>query len=153
MRMLVAFLIIAISTPVLADVKSTDASQEAVRQFVMRHGAAMEKGDLVTLDSMYSADADVLIIEGGGVDRGWLHYRDHHLRPELKEMKNFTYRYDAVRAEVAGDLAWSTFDYALHGVIKGKPLDVVGKGTLILRRTAAGWKIVHSHTSGKPKRK
>jgi ketosteroid isomerase-like protein len=152
MRWFVLLLIVAMSTPALAQEKPAD-TRETVRQLVMRHAVAMEKGDLVTLDSMYSPDGDVLMIEGGGADKGWQNYRDHHLKPELKELKSFTYRYDAVRVEVAGDLAWSTFDYTLHGVIKGKPLDIVGKGTLVLRRAADGWKIVHSHTSGKPKKK
>jgi ketosteroid isomerase-like protein len=152
MPLFVLLLIIAISTPVLAQEKPVDA-RETVRQFVVRHAAAMEKGDFATLDTMYSPDPDVLIIEGGGADKGWQQYRDHHLKPEVKELKGFTYRYDGIRVEVAGDLAWSTFDYTLHAVVKGKPLDIVGKGTLVLRRTTDGWKIAHSHTSGKPKKK
>ena len=152
MRSVALLLILVMSSPALAQEKPTDA-QESVRQLVVRHAAAVEKGDLASLDSMYSPDLDVLIIEGAGVDKGWQRYRDHHLAPELKAAKGLTYRYDNVRVEVAGDLAWSTFDYSLHAVIKGKPLDVAGKGTLILRRGADGWKIVHSHTSGKAKNK
>lgn len=145
-------LILAPAGPADSQPKAGDP-KEQVRQIVLRVAAATERGDLAALDAMYSSDPDLLIIEGGGADKGWRSYRDHHLAPELKELKELRYRYDAVRVDVAGDLAWSTFDYTLQAISGDKPLDIAGKGTLILKRSADGWKIIHSHTSGRPRKK
>lgn len=144
---------VASCAPVATQTKTETADPgEEVRTLVLGLAAAIEKGDIAALDRLYSDDPNLLIIEGAGADRGWQRYRDHHLEPELAEAKDLRYRYSNLRVDVAGGLAWATFDYELRATIKETPLDIAGKGTLILRRTAGAWKIVHSHTSGKPKK-
>lgn len=122
---------------------------DAVRTTVLRHAEAIEKRDLAALDTLYADDPELLVIENSGADKSWKAYRDHHLAPELAEVKDLRYRYANVRVDVDAALAWATFEYELHAVIKDKPLDVVGRGTMVLRRKGDAWKIVHSHTSGK----
>lgn len=121
-----------------------------VRDLVIAHAAAVEARDVKKLDTLYSASPDLLVIEGAGADKGWANYRDHHLGPELQSLETLTYKYDGVRVDVSGDLAWATFDYELHAVAKQQPIDITGKGTMILRRSGKVWQIVHSHTSGRP---
>ncbi len=50
--------------------------------------AATERGDLAALDTLYAGDS-LTVMEGTGINRGWADYRDHHIGPELKTMKNF----------------------------------------------------------------
>lgn len=114
--------------------------------------AAAERNDLAALDTLYAGDS-LTVIEGAGMNRGWADYRDHHLAPEMKEMKDFRYRPFEIEARVAGNLAWATFRYGLTANLGERAVDIVGRGTAILERGRAGqWRIRHTQTSGRPRR-
>lgn len=113
--------------------------------------AAGERGDMAALDTIYAGDS-LTVVEGAGINRGWADYRDHHLGPELKEMKNFRYRPFEIEARVAGDLAWASFRYALQADINGRAIDVLGRGTAILEKRAGRWIVRHTQTSSRPRR-
>lgn len=113
--------------------------------------AAAERKDLTALDTLYAGDS-LTVIEGTGIDRGWTDYRDHHLAPELKEMRNFRYRPSDMEAHVNGDVAWAIFRYTLRAETSGRAADIVGRGTAILERRGARWVVRHTQTSGRPRR-
>lgn len=112
---------------------------------------ASERNDLVALDSLYAGDS-LTIFEGTGVNRGWMDYRDHHLGPELKEMKNLQYRPSGLEVHVAGSTAWVLFRYTLKADVNGRAADVVGLGTAVLERRGAAWVVRHMQTSGRARR-
>lgn len=113
--------------------------------------AAGERGDLTALDTLYAGDS-LTVIEGAGINRGWPDYRDHHLGPELKEMKNFIYRPSEIVAHPAGNVAWAIFRYAIKADINGRAIDNVGRGTAILERRGQKWVVRHTQTSSRPRR-
>ena len=113
--------------------------------------AAAERGDVAALDTLYAGDS-LTVIEGAGINRTWADYRDHHLAPELKEMRNFRYRPSEIEARVAGNVAWATFRYALQADVKERAVDIVGRGTAVLERRGSRWVIRHTHTSGRARR-
>ena len=113
--------------------------------------AAAERNDLRALDSLYAGDS-LTVVEGAGINRGWADYRDNHLGPELKEMKNFRYRPFEIEARVSGDLAWAMFRYALAADVNGRPIDMVGRGTAILERRGTRWIVRHTQTASRARR-
>jgi ketosteroid isomerase-like protein len=117
--------------------------------------AAAERGDLLALDSLYAGDS-LTVVEGAGINRGWADYRDHHLGPEIKVMKNFVYRPAEIEMHVIGTTAWTTFRYTLKADMNGRSIDNVGRGTAILirRGTAANgrWVVRHIQTSSRARR-
>lgn len=114
--------------------------------------AAAERNDLPALDTLYAGDS-LTVIEGAGLNRTWADYRDHHLAPEMKEMKGFQYRPADVEVRMLGaDAAWAFFRYSLKADIGGRATDVVGRGTAILERRGARWVVRHTHTSGRARR-
>ena len=113
--------------------------------------AAAERSDLSALDTLYAGDS-LTVVEGTGINRGWADYRDRHLAPELKEMKNFRYRPFEVEARASGDMAWVTFRYALGGEVGGRTIDNVGRGTAILERRRGRWVVRHTQTTSRTRR-
>lgn len=113
--------------------------------------AAAERGDLAALDTLYAGDS-LTVIEGAGLDRGWANYRDHHLMPEMKEMKNFRYAPSDIVVHVSGDVAWAHFRYILRAEMGGRAVDNVGRGTAILERRGARWVVRHTQTAGRARR-
>jgi len=113
--------------------------------------AAAERNDLAALDTLYAGDS-LTVIEGAGINRTWAEYRDHHLAPELKEMRNFQYRPADIEVHTAGNTAWAIFRYALTADVGGRAADIVGRGTAILERRGPKWVARHTHTSGRARR-
>lgn len=113
--------------------------------------AAAERSDLRALDSLY-AGSDLTVIEGSGINRTWADYRDHHLAPELKEMKNLRYRPYDIEVHVSGKLAWAIFRYTLQAETGAQVADVVGRGTAVMEKRGKKWIVRHTHTSGRARR-
>lgn len=113
--------------------------------------AAAERGDFSALDTLYAGDS-LTVIEGAGLDRGWANYRDHHLMPEMKEMKNFRYAPADIMVHVSGDMAWVHFRYSLRADMGGRAIDNVGRGTAILERRGSRWVVRHTQTAGRARR-
>lgn len=112
---------------------------------------AAERGDIAALDTLYAGDS-LTVIEGAGINRTWADYRDHHLGPEMKEMKNLRYRPSEIEVKVRGALAWAIFRYTLRADVEGRAADVVGRGTAILEKRGSRWVVRHTHTSGRARR-
>jgi ketosteroid isomerase-like protein len=113
--------------------------------------AAAERGDLAALDSLYAGDS-LLVMEGAGINRGWVDYRDNHLAPELEKFQNFRYRPFDIEARVSGNLAWATFRYAIAADLPTRKLDAVGRGTAILERHGDRWIVRLTHTASRDRR-
>ncbi len=112
---------------------------------------AAERNDLAALDSLYAGDS-LTIFEGAGVNRGWSDYRDHHLAPELREMKNLQYRPADIEVHVDGATAWVLFRYTLKAEVNGRAVDSIGRGTAVLERHGARWVVRHVQTAGRARR-
>ncbi len=113
--------------------------------------AASERNDLIALDTLFAGDS-LTIVEGAGINRGWPDYRDHHLVPELKEMKNLQYRPADLEVHVVGGTAWVLFRYTLKADVNGRAVDAIGRGTAILERRGARWVVRHLQTGSRARR-
>ena len=127
----------------------TDGATAEIRSTLERVAESFESGELGLLDDVFAPGPGVHIIEGAGVNHGWVEYRDHHLRPELEAFENFEYRYFAIEPVVRGDMAFAAFRYELSAAIDGSQLNIEGRGTVVLEQLEGHWKIAHLHTSGR----
>lgn len=125
---------------------------ERVRAVVAALAQYSEDKNLAAMDTLYAPDAWVRVIEGAGVNTGWIDYRDNHLGPELAEMKNLAYRHFEIEPQIRGNVAWAPFRYELGIDGSEGRVEVEGRGTAILERRGARWLVVHLHTSGRRKR-
>ncbi|MCH8254058.1 MAG: nuclear transport factor 2 family protein, partial [Gemmatimonadetes bacterium] len=103
-------------------------------------------------DTLFAPERGIHIIEGAGINHGWVDYRDNHLGPELESFENFEYRFYGIEPQVRGDVAWSSFRYDLAVDTQRGHLEREGRGTAVLERRDGRWLIVHLHTSGRAKR-
>ncbi|MEO5894369.1 MAG: nuclear transport factor 2 family protein, partial [Vicinamibacterales bacterium] len=122
-----------------------------VERWLSAYDAAFNAKDLDKLATFYHPD--VTIYEGGGVNRGWVDYRDHHLGPELKGFENLQFAHSNVVVRMVGtDAAYATSEYSLKATTGERAIDSGGLETLVLVRDAGAWKIRHSHTSSRARR-
>ncbi len=146
-----AALVTGLASTAAAQAARPAADEAAVASAIISVFGAVERGDLAALDTLYAGDS-LTIGEGAGLDRTWKSYRDHHLAPELKDMRHMHYRPSEIEARVSGDIAWAIFRYTLRGEVGERTLDIVGRGTAILERRGTRWVVRHTQTSGRARR-
>lgn len=133
--------------------QKADAEGEAVAATLVESARAFEKGDLPALERVWSTEETLTVFEGGSANRGWTDYRDHHLVPEMRELKELSYVLTDIKPHAEGETAWATFEYEISGKTEKGPFTGRGLGTAVLRKGAGGWRIVHWHSSAKPRKR
>ena len=125
--------------------------EAAVRDALLKSATSFEKNDLAMAAQVWANDESLTIFESGHANYGWADYRDHHLVPEMGEMKNTKYAFSDVRVHLAGKTAWATLKYTISADVteNGKPrhVDGGGLGTAVLEQRDGQWRIVHWHSS------
>ena len=124
-----------------------------IEKWLAEYDAAFNARDLEKLGTFYHAD--VTVYEGGGINNGWVDYRDRHLGPELKEFQNLQFGHTNRRIHVLGDgrSAYAVAAYSLKAKMGERDIDSGGLETLVLVKGDDGrWKIRHSHTSARARR-
>ena len=125
--------------------------EAAVRDVLLRSAASFEKNDRDEASKVWANDESLTVFESGHANYGWADYRDHHLFPEMGEMKNTKYAFSDMKIHVSGQTAWATFKYAISGDVmsNGQQRHVEGGGlaTAVLEQRDGQWRIVHWHSS------
>ncbi len=127
--------------------QASDDPTEPMRKVLMQSAAAFERGDMPAMEKAWANDETVTVFESGHANYGWADYRDNHLGPEMKEMKNVKYTLSDIRVKVSGNTAWATFKYAISADIGSRHIDSGGLGTAVLEKRGDNWRIVHWHSS------
>ena len=94
-------------------------------------------------------DPNVLVLESGGSERSRDQYLEEHAVADAAYMQGTTQELRYRKARVAGDLAWVGTESILTSKKSGKPSLNMSTETMILHKTADGWKIVHIHWSSR----
>ena len=120
---------------------------DEIRSVLKNSEAAWNRGDLVSFTSDYEDSAETTFI-GREVTRGGTQailerYRRSY--PNREVMGKLTFTEIEIRT-LAADLALATGKYELKRTVAAGG-DTSGRFTLILRKSAAGWKIIHDHSS------
>jgi ketosteroid isomerase-like protein len=145
-----AILIAAACTVERADVRTPsgeppEADTTRVHRLLEVIADAFRTGDLTALDTVYHDG--VTVYEGGRVDRGWIAYRDSHLIPEIEGLSERRLEFEDVEIRLAGSTALVIYSYTLTARRDGEPITAHGLGTMVFRRFAGRWRLVHSHSS------
>lgn len=129
-------------TPAAATLAPSARSAAAI---VDSFHAALRRGDTRAAAAMLAND--VLIFEGGGVERSRAEYESHHLGADAEFSKAVPSVLTRRSGEAKGALAWIASEGRTTGTYKGKPVDRLTAETMVLRRAGGTWKIVHIHWS------
>ncbi len=130
-----------------SNVSAQTSEEKAVAEVLRQNAAAFAKNDMATLEKIWANAESVTVFESGHANYGWADYRDNHLAPEMKEMKNTKYEYSDIKAKVSGNLAYATMKYTISGDIGTRHVDGAGLATAVLEKMNGKWKIVHWHSS------
>ncbi|MGH9966786.1 MAG: nuclear transport factor 2 family protein [Pyrinomonadaceae bacterium] len=142
--------ILALASITMFGIGSSASAQDdenSVREVLTQSAIGFEKGDMPALEKLWANDKSVTVFESGHANYGWADYRDHHLGPEMKEMKNTKYTLSDIKVKVSGNTAWATFKYAISAGVGTRHVEGAGLGTAVLEKRGQDWRIVHWHSS------
>ncbi|MBT7951406.1 MAG: nuclear transport factor 2 family protein [Gammaproteobacteria bacterium] len=106
---------------------------------------ALENGDENTVRRILADD--VIIFEGGGVERSLSEYAEHHMAADMSFLKLMQSRKLEHHIKVIGNTAVSMSRNQVKGRYKNKDIDSEGMETLLLMKNENRWEIVHIHWS------
>lgn len=121
------------------------AAAEAAAAAVDAFHAALRRGDTQAAAALLADDA--LIFEEGRAERSKAEYALRHLGADAAFSKAVRGVVSRRRGDSAGDFAWIATEGRTKGSYRGTDVDRVTDETMVLRRVAGEWKIVHIHWS------
>lgn len=126
--------------PVLLTGMELDAAK-AVLQF----HKALKDGDKATVKRLLADN--VMIFEGGGVERSEAEYEQHHMSADMAYLKEMSIKTLEHHVKVSGNSAVSLSRSKVTGTYKGKTVDHEGMETITLNKQDDEWLITHIHWS------
>lgn len=126
-------------------VVAVSASARPAAAVVDAFHAALRRGDMDAAHSLLAVNA--LIYESGGVERGRQEYAAHHLGADAAFAKAVPGTVTRRAGDAVANIAWIATEGRTVGNYKDKAVDRVTAETMVLRRQAKAWKIVHIHWS------
>lgn len=135
----------AMDMPAMAHETETPAArsaQDAVNAFT----TALKTGDAAGAAQWLAPD--VVIYEGGEVERSRDEYQAHHLAADIAYLKTAEVQLLKREGGENGDTAWVNTETRVRGKSsRGRDIDVLSTETVLLRKTPEGWRITHLHWS------
>lgn len=125
--------------------RDADRERAAIQQLLQAQVEAWNRGDLDGFLAGYARSDELSFFSGGGTHQGWeatrKRYRDRY-QAEGQAMGQL--RFSELRIDLTGPD--SAFVRGRYHLTSG-PRQDDGLFTLLLRKTPAGWHIIHDHTS------
>jgi ketosteroid isomerase-like protein len=114
---------------------------------VERFSSALAAGDLGKASA--ELDPGVVILESGGAERSRDEYLGGHAKSDADFLKTAMMTLKRRSAQSSGDLAWVASESQIHAMKGEEMLMIDSTETMVLRKSAEGWKIVHIHWSSR----
>jgi mono/diheme cytochrome c family protein len=111
--------------------------------------AALQRGDRAGAEQWL--DPGVLIFESGGAERSRDDYASVHMGEDIAYLRGAHQTLLHRTGDAVGDLAWVASEQRLMKVNEARAATPTSTETMVLKRTAEGWRIVHIHWSTSPK--
>lgn len=121
-------------------------AQEAAKAVDAFH-VKLASGDGAAAATLLAEDA--LIFEGGHAERSRAEYASHHAGADAAYAAAVPPKLTHRNGFVDGNTAWIVSESRATGTYKDKPVDRVTTETMLLRKTAEGWRIAHIHWSSR----
>lgn len=138
------------AAPVPSAAAATDPATKAAMAVVDQFGVALKAADMATVGKLL--DERVLILESGGAERSRDEYLGHHAISDAAFLGGATITPKRRSGEAVGDTAWFGSESEIRTGQGSEAKTVLSTETMVLKRRAGQWRIVHIHWSSRPKK-
>jgi ketosteroid isomerase-like protein len=129
-----------------------ETDRRNVQQVFEKYIQSVKTADVGLAAEIWSHSNDIIVITPFGRFQGWDSVRENlYLNFLQKSFSERNLQPSNVAIRVAGDTAWSAFDWTFNGTFPdGRTITSKGWESHVYRRTATGWAIVSLHYSVPP---
>ncbi len=154
---------ILITVSLLTLVISNDSTAHSnenkkLRTYPVNSGAETDAGKVITAfhkalklghkkKARSLLDDNVIIFEGGSVEKSADEYANHHMIADMKYLAKIKTEVLTHSVKVIGDMAYSMSRTRSTGQVSGKYLNSESMESMVLQKKNNKWKIVHIHWS------
>ncbi len=139
-----AILVAILSLSASTIAQKTDANEAAIRAVIEAQAAAWNRGDIEGYMDGYDRSPNTEFVGGDSITRGWQQVIDRYKKNYDTREKMGTLTFSDLEINVlSADAALVLGRWRL----KRAADEPHGTFTLLFRKTKAGWRIVHDHTS------
>ena len=91
----------------------------------------------------------VVIFESGGAEMSRAEYASHHMDGDMEFVKATRREIQDQSETLSGEIAWVLTRSKTSGSYNERDIDSRGVETMVLKKSDAGWRIVHIHWSSR----
>ena len=126
-----------------------DADAAELEEIIAAIESGWENADGTPFYTHFLGQDGARFIESGGQNEGLRDLVEHHVEPEGDVLDGLDLTFSHIETYVEGDFAWALADVVVKATVKkdGRQIHNRGHETFLFRRTADGWKVVHTHSS------
>lgn len=140
----------------LAPVASaSDADTKVINSIILEIRDGWLNADGTPFEKHFLDFEGARYVESGGQNEGLKDLIEHHVVPEGDHFDDFSLKFENIEVHLEGELAWALADIEVYAVLKsdGRVIDKKGYETFLFRKVEGAWKVIHTHSSTRQKRK
>lgn len=131
--------------------KAADTTSGEPQAVLAAYRTALESRDAAAMTALFAKDS--LVFENGKAEGSFANYMEHHLGPELADVKSFTFSDPKIAVTVHGDMAMAHESYGYRiALADGRVVERTGVATSVLVQRDGRWLIVRYHSSSRAPR-
>lgn len=137
------------------DHDTDSADDTAIKAIISAIQKGWEDGDGTPFRAHFLDFEGARYFESGGQNSGLDDLVKNHVEPEKTSIPDLTLGLSDLAVYYEGDFAWAVASTTVQGtpIRTGNFIDRTGKQTWLFRKVEGEWKVVHTHSSSRAKRK
>lgn len=137
------------------DHDNDSVDDKAIKSIITAIQKGWEDGDGTPFRSHFLDYEGARYFESGGQNTGLNDLVENHVEPEKDSIPDLKLGLSDLAIYYETDFAWAVSSTTVQGTLisSGRVLDRTGKQTWLLRKVGGDWKVVHTHSSSREKRK
>ncbi len=128
---------------------------QALEAIIMDIKAGWENADGTPFRKHFLDFDGARYVESGGQNEGLTDLIEHHVEPEGDALEFLKLTFSNIETHFEGDFAWAIADVRVQAKIRedGREIDKTGYETFMFRLVDDRWRVVHTHSSTRDRRK
>ncbi|MCH8862431.1 MAG: nuclear transport factor 2 family protein [Proteobacteria bacterium] len=129
--------------------------KEAILDIISGIEYGWENGDGTPFRKHFLDFEGARYVESGGQNEGLDDLVLHHVEPEKTALEYLELDFSNIEIHFENGFAWAVADTAVRGKVRssGKEFDKTGYQTFLFRHVDGAWKVVHTHSSSRDRRR
>ncbi len=138
------------------DPEPVSVDEQRIRDILSAVDNGWENGDGAPFRTHFLDWSGARYFESGGENTGRQDLIENHVEPEKDAIPDLSLGFSNIDVHFEGDdFAWAVMDTTVGGTLasSGETLDRTGKQTVLFRKIDGDWRVVHTHSSSRARRR